>query len=355
MLRHLRPQHVKANQEFGNVSYVGAAKTFPPYVSVIVYGDGGFAETRYEHGQTPVIPEPSDDRVVWVRVVGVHDIGVIKSVGEAIDMPATLMEDIADTTQRPKYEEFGDAMFMVLKIIDMDKAQESLTAEQVSMAMDGAAVVTFQENAANVWDSYLDRLRKGRHLGKSDPHYLMLALLDVIVDRYMITLGKLGDKAEMLEELLFEAQTEETLSEFYNLKRETAYLRKYIWPLREVLQALSHKKHSKKVSDYAKSYLREIVDHVKMVVETVDTLNQIATSMIDVYSSVADMRMNMVMKVLTVIGTIFLPLTFITSLYGMNFENMPELKWRYGYYGILGFMLALSVGMLAWFRKKKWL
>ncbi|WP_428559611.1 MAG: magnesium/cobalt transporter CorA [Solidesulfovibrio sp. DCME] len=355
MLRHMRPQQVKANQEFGTVSYVGPAKAFSPYVSVIVYGDGTFAETRYENGQHPLIPPPADDRVVWVRVVGVHDIAVIKSVGEAIEMPSTLMEDIADTTQRPKYEEFGDAMFMVLKIIDMDRAQETPTAEQVSLAMDGAAVVTFQENAANIWDSYLERLRKGRHLGKSDPHYLMLALLDVIVDRYMITLGKLGDKAEMLEELLFEAQTEETLSEFYNLKRETAYLRRYIWPLREVLQALSHKKHSKKVSDYAKSYLREIVDHVKTVVETVDTLNQIATSMIDVYSSVADMRMNMVMKVLTVIGTIFLPLTFITSLYGMNFENMPELKWRYGYYIILAFMLALSIGMLAWFRKKKWL
>ncbi|MGE4539146.1 MAG: magnesium/cobalt transporter CorA [Desulfovibrio sp.] len=355
MLRHMRPQHVKANQEFGTVSYVGSAKTFSPYVSVIRYGDGSFTETRYEHGETPVTPPASEDSVTWVRVVGVHDISVIKSVGHAIEMPSMLMEDVADTTQRPKYEEFGDSMFMVLKLIDMDKDQDSPTAEQVSIAMDGAAVFTFQENAHNVWDNYLDRLRKGRHLGKSDPHYLMLALLDVIVDRYMITLGKLGDKAETLEELLFEAQTEETLSNFYNLKRETAYLRKYIWPLREVLQALSHKKHSKKVSDYAKSYLREIVDHVKTVVETVDTLNQIATSMIDVYSSVADMRMNMVMKVLTVVGTIFIPLTFITSLYGMNFEYMPELKWHYGYYITLGLMLALSLGMLAWFRKKKWL
>ena len=355
MLRHMLPQHVKANQEFGTVSYVGAAKTFSPYVSVIRYGDGSFSETRYEHGQTPIIPPSDEERVTWVRVVGVHDIGVIKSVGESIDMPPMLMEDVADTTQRPKYEEFGDSMFMALKIIDMDKALESLTAEQVSIAMDGAAVFTFQENAENIWDTYLERLRKGRHLGKSDPHYLMLALLDVIVDRYMITLGKLGDKAEKLEELLFGAQTEATLSEFYNLKRETAYLRKYIWPLREVLQALSHKKHSKKVSEYAKSYMREIVDHVKMVVETVDTLNQIATSMIDVYSSVADMRMNMVMKVLTVIGTIFLPLTFITSLYGMNFENMPELRWHYGYYIILGLMLGVSLAMLAWFRKKKWL
>ena len=355
MLRHTRPQQVKANQEFGTVSYVGSAKAFTPHVNVIRYGDGSFVETRFDLGKNLHIAPPTEDSVCWVRVVGVHNIAVIKSVGEAIGMPATLMEDVADTTQRPKYEEFGDAMFMVLKVIDMDAAQESLTAEQVSIAMDGGSVFTFQENAANVWDAYRDRLQKGRHLGKSDPHYLMLALLDVIVDRYMITLGKLGDKAELLEEKLFENQTEETLMAFYNLKRETAYLRKYIWPLREVLQALSHKKHSKKVSDYAKSYLREIVDHVKTVVETVDTLNQIATSMIDVYSSVADMRMNMVMKVLTVVGTIFIPLTFITSLYGMNFEYMPELKWRYGYLGILVFMLGLSLGMLAWFRKKKWL
>jgi len=355
MLRHMRPQHVKANQEFGTVSYVGPAKTFSPYVSVITYGDGSFAEIRFDHGEPIAVPPPSEDRVTWVRAVGVHDIAVVKSVGEALGMPSMLMEDVADTTQRPKYEEFGDAMFMVLKIIDMDKGQESPTAEQVSIAMDGGAVFTFQENAGNVWDFYLERLRKGRHLGKSDPHYLMLALLDVIVDRYMITLGRLGDKVERLEEKLFEIQTEETLSDFYNLKRETAYLRRYIWPLREVLQSLSHKKHSKKVSEYAKSYLREIDDHVKMVVETVDTLNQIATSMIDVYSSVADMRMNMVMKVLTVVGTIFIPLTFITSLYGMNFDYMPELKWRYGYFLVLGFMLALSLGMLAWFRKKKWL
>uniref|UniRef100_I2Q5H0 Magnesium transport protein CorA n=1 Tax=Desulfovibrio sp. U5L TaxID=596152 RepID=I2Q5H0_9BACT len=355
MLRHTRPQQVKANQEFGTVSYVGPAKSFSPYVSVIRYGDGGFSETRFENGASPVIPPPTEHCVTWVRVVGVHDIAVIKSVGETIGMPSMLMEDVADTTQRPKYEEFGDAMFMVLKILDMGTPRDSLTAEQVSIAMDGSSVLTFQENAGNIWDNYLDRLRKGRHLGKSDPHYLMLALLDVIVDRYMITLGKLGDKAEAMEQRLFEIQTEETLSMFYDLKRETAYLRKYIWPLREVLQSLSHKKHSKKVSDYAKSYLREIVDHVKTVVETVDTLNQIATSMIDVYSSVAAMRMNMVMKVLTVVGTIFIPLTFITSLYGMNFENMPELKWRWGYFLVLGFMLALSLGMLAWFRKKKWL
>lgn len=355
MLRHMRPQHVKANQEFGAVSYVGSAKTFTPYVSVIAYGDGTFTETRFTAGETLIIPPPAEDRVTWVRVVGVHDIGMVKAVGGTIDMPPMLMEDVADTTQRPKYEEFGDSMFMVLKNIDMDASLESLTCEQVSIAMDGASVFTFQENANNIWDSYLDRLRKGRHLGKSDPHYLMLALLDVIVDRYMITLGKLGDKGEALEEKLFEIQSEETLSDFYNLKRETAYLRKHIWPLREVLQALSHKKHSKKVSDYAKSYLREIVDHVKTVVETVDTLNQVATSMIDVYSSVADMRMNRVMKVLTVVGTIFIPLTFITSLYGMNFENMPELKWRWGYYGVLLLMLAMSIGMLIWFRKKKWL
>ncbi len=355
MLKHLRSQHVKTNQDFGTVSYVGAAKNFSPSVSVIRYGDGSISETHFEHGLDVAVPEPQRDCVTWVRVIGVHDIDLIKSVGESIDMPAMLLEDVADTTQRPKYEEFGDAMFMVLKIIDTDKAGDALTAEQVSIAMDGSTVVTFQENTANVWDHYLARLRRGRHLGKSDPHYLMLALLDVIVDRYMLTLGRLGDKAETLEEKLFEIQTEQTLAAFYRLKRETAYLRKYIWPLREVLQALSHKKDSKKVSDYAKSYLREITDHVKTAVETVDTLNQIATSMIDVYSSVADMRMNMVMKVLTVVGTIFIPLTFITSLYGMNFEYMPELKWRWGYFAVLGLMLAVSLGMLAWFRRKKWL
>lgn len=345
---------VKENQDVGQVIYVGPERDFTPQAMCITPGPHGVHEELLQAGaQFPACNEHEPAR--WIRVCGLHDIELVQRIGHGLGIPDMVLEDVVDTSQRPTFEELDGGFFMVLKLINYDPATRRLLVEQVSLVLMENTLLTFQENRENDWDGFQARLRRGRHKDKTDPHYFLLALFDLLVDRYMITIGILGDHVEQLEGKLMEIQSEDTLYAIYDMKRETALLRKHLWPLREVLQQLSHKKKSKHVSDYAKGYIDEVYGHAIQAIEMVDTLDKLTSNLLDVYSSVSDMRMNRVMKILTVVGTVFMPLTFITGVYGMNFENMPELHWRYGYYIVLGFFLMLSVGMLLWFRKKRWL
>ncbi|MDK2957228.1 MAG: magnesium transporter [Desulfovibrionales bacterium] len=354
MFDFLQRQAVKAGQAFGVVTYVGPQKDFASSIHIITYNVDQIQE-RTVSAQEFSLTELPENSMRWVRVVGVHDTGLLERIGQSLHLPSMVLEDIADTTQRPKYEEGEDYIFMVVKVIGYDEEAKKLAVEQVSIAITQGVLATFQENERNVFDGVLERLRRGRHRSKLDPHYLFFSLLDAVVDRYVVALGVLGDHVEDVEETLLEIQTEEALMNIYGLKRETVFMRKQVWPLREVLLSLWRKRKSKHVSNESKAYLREVRDHISQVIETVDSLNDVLTGMLNVYVSVTDLRMNQIMKVLTVVATIFIPLTFVTSLYGMNFENMPELHWRWGYYIILGTMLGLALIMLAYFRIKKWL
>lgn len=354
MFDFLQRQAVKAGQAFGVVTYVGPQKDFASSIHIITYNVDQIQERTVSAQEFSLIELP-ENSMRWVRVVGVHDTGLLERIGQSLHLPSMVLEDIADTTQRPKYEEGEDYIFMVVKVIGYDEETKKLAVEQVSIAITQGVLATFQENERNVFDGVLERLRRGRHRSKLDPHYLFFSLLDAVVDRYVVALGVLGDHVEDVEETLLEIQTEEALMNIYGLKRETVFMRKQVWPLREVLLSLWRKRKSKHVSNESKAYLREVRDHISQVIETVDSLNDVLTGMLNVYVSVTDLRMNQIMKVLTVVATIFIPLTFVTSLYGMNFENMPELHWRWGYYIILGTMLGLALIMLAYFRIKKWL
>jgi len=354
MFRNLKYRHIKDNQDIGQVVYVGPGRDFQAVARVMNHSAQGLKE----HELVPGAPLPAADEDQpprWVRVCGLHDTGLVQQVGRALNIPDVVLEDVVDTSQRPKFEAFDGGFMIVLKLINYDDEARRLVVEQVSLVLVGNTLVSFQEKLENQWDGFLTRLRRGRHKRKTDPHYMMLALFDIVVDCYMSTIGRLGDRAEELEGKLLEIQSEATLFAIYGMKRESALLRKHLWPLREVLQQLSHKKKSRRVSDYAKAYIDEVSGHAVQAIEMVDALDQLSSSLLDVYSSVSDMRMNRVMKILTVVGTVFMPLTFITGVYGMNFENMPELKWRYGYYIVLGGFLALVSTMLWWFRRKRWL
>lgn len=345
----------KQNQDLGTVTYVGPSKSFKPKIELITIKDGTF-ESHAADPDDLTPPMEDAQSLTWVRVKGIHDVDLLLKTGERIGLDNVLLEDIADTSQRPKYQELDHhGLMVILKLIGYDQKTRKLSIEQVGLALLGDTVVTFQENRENDFDWLEQRLKKGHHLGKTDPFYLFLSLLDVVIDRYMLTMGMLGDETEELEGNLMDMRSEQTLFSIYTLKRETAFLRKYLWPLREIIQFLSHKRKSKYTTKYALDQLNELTDHSHQVLEMVDTLDLLITNMLDVYSSVSDMRMNRVMKLLTVVGTVFMPLTFITGLYGMNFENMPELKWQDGYYIVLGSMAAMAVGMLLWFKKMKWL
>ncbi len=334
--------------------YVGPEKNFSPFTRCITFGQGHLEEQEVESVDSSLSAVPHD-QIRWVKVAGVHDTDYVKTICNEFGLPHSLQEDMVDVSQRPKCEDLDELFVVILKTLDYDQKQKTLRVGQISLALVNNAVLTFQDGSKAPLDVWLEKLRRGRHLKKNDPYYTFFALISLILDSYMTTLGKIADEVQNMEEKLLDVQTEKTLFNMYSLKRVTAVLRKHIWPLREVNHVLLHKRNSKEVSPYAKVYLREIRDDTQQVIDMLDMLSSVVSSLIDLNSGIADMRMNRVMKVLTVLGTIFLPLTFITSLYGMNFKNMPELEWHWGYYICLGIMLCIAFAMLGWFKAKKWL
>lgn len=334
--------------------YVGPERDFTPYITSITFGQGELEEHRVEMLDTSLTQVP-DQQIRWIKVSGVHDTDYIRALCSLFGMPHSVQADMVDVSQRPKCEDLDGLFVAVLKTLDYDNTTKKLRVGQVSLALINRTLITFQDSPGAPWEIWLDRLRRGRHLKKNDPYYTFFALISLTLDSYMTVLGKITDEVQIMEEKLLDVQSEETLFNMYSLKRVTAVLRKHIWPMREVCHVLMHKRSSKEVGPHGKAYLREIKDDTQQVIDMLDMLSSVVTNLIDLNSGIADMRMNRVMKVLTVLGTIFLPLTFITSLYGMNFKYMPELDWHWGYYICLAIMLAIAFAMLGWFKAKRWL
>lgn len=335
--------------------YLGPEQNFTASARVITFGTGTLEEKEFDAAESLRIDDLQEDQICWIKISGVHDTALIKSVCRLFGLHHSVQEDVVDISQRPKCEDLDGLFFAILKTIEYDQNQKTLRVGQISMALVKNTVITFQDSPTSPVDIWLDRLRRGRHLKKNDPYYTFFALISLILDSYMQALGKIADEVQDMEEKLLDVQTERTLFNMYSLKRVTAVLRKHIWPLREVCHVLMHKRSSKEVGGYGKVYLREIKDDTQQVIDMLDMLSSVVSSLIDLNSGIADMRMNRVMKVLSVLGTIFLPLTFITSLYGMNFKYMPELDSHWGYYACLAAMFLIAVIMLAWFKIKKWL
>jgi magnesium transporter len=266
-----------------------------------------------------------------------------------------VQEDILNTTQRPKFDDYGDYLYAVVKMLRWDAEREEAEIEQVSLVLGKNFVFSFQEREGDVFDPIRHRIRnaKGR-IRKMSADYLAYCLIDAIVDGYFVILEHLGDRIEAVEANLVSNPTPQTLREIHALKRESLLLRRSIWPLREVVSGLE-RTESQLVADATHVYLRDVYDHSVQVIDTMETFRDMLTGMLDTYLSSLSNRMNEVMKVLTIIATIFIPLTFIAGIYGMNFRHMPELQWRWGYAAALVAMAIVAVGMLLHFRRRKWL
>jgi magnesium transporter len=298
----------------------------------------------------------SKPTVSWINVDGIHQIEVIEAFGHCFELHPLVMEDILNTEHRPKLEDYADYLFIVLKMLHFDEAKgEEIRTEQVSLILGKNFVLSFQEREGDVFNGVRERIRnqKGR-IRNMGADYLAYALLDSIVDSYFSILEKIGDRIELLEEELTVAPTPATLQKINHFKREMILLRKSVWPLREVISGLQREETSM-VREPTRVFLRDVYDHTIQVIDTVETFRDIISGMLDLYLSSLSNRMNEVMKVLTIIATLFIPLTFLVGVYGMNFEHMPELKWRWGYFAVWGVMLAMAAGLLHFFRKKKWL
>lgn len=293
--------------------------------------------------------------VSWVNINGLRHTEEIRKIGAHCELHPLIIEDIVNTNQRPKVDEYDNYFYVVLKMLYFDK-QEELIVEHISFVLGKNYVISFQEADGDVFDALRDRIRKGKgRVRQLGPDYLLYALMDAVVDHYFGLAEILSGKIELMEDQLFESSTPENITiKIQNLKREVLKIKRAVLPLREVVNRLEKSEH-KLISERTNLYLRDLYDHIIQVSESVEIYRDMIWSLMDIYMSVISNRMNQVMKVLTIIATIFIPLTFLAGIYGMNFKYMPELDLRYSYFVLLGVMVVLFLGMLYYFKHKDWL
>ncbi|MFO7767549.1 MAG: magnesium/cobalt transporter CorA [bacterium] len=295
------------------------------------------------------------DSVTWINIDGLHEVETIQQLGEHLQIHPLVQEDIVHTEQRPKMEEYDGYLFLVARMLSLAEISDPIVSEQVSFILGEDFLITFQERHGDSFEPVRDRLRAGKgRIRRSGPGYLCYALLDAVVDHYFTLLEDIGEHLEQLEDELMSDPDQETVREIHRLKREILGLRRAVWPLREVMAGLE-RSETDLIADTTRTFLRDVYDHTIQVIDTVETFRDMLGGMLDLYLSSVSNRMNEVMKVLTIIATIFIPLTFLAGIYGMNFEYMPELGWRPAYFVLLGIMAVLGLVMVAFFRRKRWL
>ncbi len=293
--------------------------------------------------------------VVWINVSGVHDVELIERLGRDFGLHALSTEDIVNTSQRPKWEEFPDYGFIALKMIDCPAGEAEVKVEHVSLILGRTYVISFLEDEGDVFESVRERLRRGAGRVRSkQADYLAFCLMDAVVDHYFLSVERIGDMVEELDEELLGNARHEDIPQLHRFKRNLLNLRRAIWPLREVLAGIS-RSESPLLQKENQMYWRDLYDHSVQVIDMVETARDTLASMHDTYLSSLSNRMNEVMKILTIISTIFIPLTFIAGVYGMNFKNMPELEWQDGYFLVLAVMVTISLSLIIYFRRRRWI
>ena len=297
---------------------------------------------------------PLDETVTWVNVGGVHKVDMLEVFGKQFGLHPLLLEDIANTDQRPKLDDYETYLFLVMKMLTMTERGDILF-EQVSFVLGRNYVLSFQEDETDVFQPVRDRLRGGKgRLRQNGSDYLLYSLVDAVVDQYFSVLETLDEKIELLQERVMADPKPDTLHDIHALKRQLLFVRRAVWPLREAINSLS-RSDCPYLREPTTLFFRDVYDHVVQIVDTIETLREMVSASLDIYLSSVSYRLNAVMRILTVITTIFMPLSFIAGIYGMNFEHMPELQWEWGYPIVLGVMGLVAAGMLIGFRKRKWL
>jgi magnesium transporter len=354
MLRFKKKVSKKPGLAPGTLIHVGERKVEKVRICAIEFDQDTLEEKEFSTIQESLVHKEKRT-ITWINIDGLHEVTVIEEIGKHLGLHPLVMEDILHTDQRPKMEDFEDYIFIVAKMLSFDQEKNELKAEQLSLILGQNYVVTFQERVGDVFEPVRERLRKKKSRIRGMPSdYLAYALIDAVVDHYFIVLEKIGETVESLEEELVTNPTPETLQTIHHLKRELIFLRKSVWPLRELISKLE-RGEADLIQEKTTVFLRDVYDHTIQVIDTVETLRDMVSGMLDVYLSSVSNRMNEVMKVLTIIATIFIPVTFIAGIYGMNFELMPELKWPWGYPLVWAVIVLVGVLMVFYFKRKKWL
>lgn len=339
----------------GSLIYTGQVYTDEIKIQVIDYTDDHIEELEItEVAELERFNNP--DTVTWINIQGLHDVEVISSIGKLMGLHPLTMEDILDTNQRPKVEEFEDHLYISMKMINHLEDHNKIDIEQVSIIAHNNFVICFQEKPGDVFNDIRTRLRNGKgRARKRGADYLSYMLIDVIIDFYYETLDQVWNKIERLDDLVVRRPDRIELNDIQVIRRDLIQLRRYMYPVRDVVHSISNSQ-GQFFSDQTLMFVRDSYDHAVQVVENLDTYREILNSVMDLYLSQLSNKMNEVMKVLTVMSSIFIPLTFIAGIYGMNFEHMPELGWAISYpVGFWSLIGVVAVIMVIFMKSRKWL
>ncbi|APH39917.1 magnesium and cobalt transport protein CorA [Methanohalophilus halophilus] len=339
----------------GTLVHVGDKKVKEPILTLIEYNEE-YLEVHVNQ-DIDIIKnlEFAEDRKIWINVDGLHQTELIESLGEVFGVHPLVLEDILNTTQRPKTESYEDYIYVTIRTLFYERLENAVDSDQISIILGNNFILSFQEMRTDLFKKISQRMeRPAGNIRKKGVDYLTYSLIDSIVDNYYLLLEDIGEEIERLEDELIKEPDPATLQSIHELKREMIILRRSLWPLRETIASLQ-RDESGLIKESTGIYLRDLYDHSIQVIEAVETYREMLSGMLDLYISTVSNRMNEVMKLLTIIATIFIPLTFIAGIYGMNFDYMPELKWEWGYPAVMIFMTTISVIMLYYFKKKTWL
>ncbi len=355
MVERVKKRSIKAGMSPGTLVHIGAKKVGESRIRILDYDEQGVRE-KDKALLDECVPFRDTATVTWIDIEGLHDIAMLDQLGQCYGLHSLILEDILNTDQRPKTDDMESYIYVVLKMLDFEPTTLEIVSEQVSVVFGRNYVISLQEGReGDLFEPLRERIRGGKgRMRKLGPDYLAYALLDTIIDHYFVILEKFAERIELLEEELVSDPRPETLHQIHRLKREMIFLRKSAWPLREVVNALE-KSESDLIRPATKIFLRDIYDHAIHIVDSIESYREMLSSMLDIYLSSVSNRMNQVMKVLTIIATIFMPLTFLAGIYGMNFKFMPELGWRWGYPLVLLVMAGAAGAMVYFFKKKNWL
>lgn len=343
----------KAGLPPGTPVYIGEEEPTPARINEISYNSASYSEKSVTDPRE-IIEDLLSPDTTWVNVNGL-DVEDIVEIGNALGFHPLIQEDIVNTLQRPKVDEYPDHLYFVIKMLVYNEDTGETDARQLSFILGSNYLVSFHERRVDSFEAIRSRIKEDKGIiRRMGADYLAYSLIDMVVDSYFVVLEKIGDRIEKIEDELVEDPRIETLHDIYAMKRQMITLRKSVWPLREVISRLD-RLGAKQFSEGTAVYIRDVYDHTVQVVDAIETYRDLLSGMLDIYLSSISNKMNQIMQLLTIIGTIFIPLTFLAGIYGMNFQYMPELAWRYSYPVLWCFMIVITAIMVAFFRRRRWL
>lgn len=338
----------------GTLVHVGEKKAEKVVIRAWIYNSEKLIEKELQTIEECQALKDQPGMNLWINVDGLDRVDIIEKLGSYFGVHPLTLEDVLNTGQRPKMEDYDSYIYAVLKMVIFDEDKDEIVIDQVSIIFGPNYILSFQEREGDVFDPIRDRLKNpASRLRKNGVDLLAYSLIDAVVDNYFLILEHFGEEIEILEEELIKSPMPETLKTIQKYKRDMITFRRSIWPLRELISNLQ-RTESGLIKDITQIYLRDLYDHTVQVIDSIEAFRDILSSMVDVYLSSLSNRMNDIMKVLTIIATIFIPLTFIAGVYGMNFDYMPELEWRWGYPAVMLGMTLLGISMFLYFKKKRW-